>query len=161
MSRVQVTGLRELNKRLAALPAEIAGKRGGPLLAALRKTAQPVRDDAKRRAPVRSGALQKAIIIARVRKRAPGEEAVEVTIRFKARRYKDNRRNRRIGRVGETWRDYGVLYYARFMEFGTETQPAHPFIRPAWEANKSQLPHLLKVELSAAIAKAVAKMRIR
>lgn len=160
---VQVHGLKELGERLKALPAEIAGKNGGPLLAALRKMGREIQQEAQQRVPVDTGTLRENIIVTRSRNpQAVGmTEAVQVTVRYKARKYKDNKKNRRKKQVGEEYRDDGPLFYAKFLEFGTVKMQPHPFMRPAFEAKKSALPEMFKKELSAAIDRAVMKLRKR
>ena len=158
-TRVEVTGLKELQARLLALPREIGDK---PLKAALRKVGKVVQDSAKARVRKRTGALADNIIVARMRRLPKGEEAVQVTIRARAKKYRDNRANRRRGRVGGAYEDVGPLFYARFLEFGTSKMRPYPFLRPAFEMNKAQLPELFRRELALAIETAVAKMqRIR
>lgn len=156
--RVEVTGLKELNARLLALPAEIGNK---PLKMALRKVGKVVQTAAKARVRRRTGALADNIIVAQVRKLPPGEVAVQVTIRAKAKKYKDNARNRKSGRVGTEYANVGPLFYARFLEFGTSKMPAYPFLRPAFEENKTTLPEMLRTELSQAIDRYVAKHGIK
>ena len=156
--RVTVIGLKELNARLAALPAEISNK---PLKAALRKVGRVVQKTAKDKVRRKTGALADNIIVARIRKLPKGEEAVQVTIRARAKKYKDNARNRRTGRVGGAYADVGPLFYARFLEFGTSKMQAYPFLRPAFEQNKSELPGMLRTELSVAIDRYVAKYGIK
>lgn len=156
--RIEVMGLRELNARLMALPAEIGNK---PLKAALRKVGRVVQKTAKDKVRRKTGALADNIIVARIRKLPKGEEAVQVTIRARAKKYKDNARNRRTGRVGGAYADVGPLFYARFLEFGTSKMQAYPFLRPAFEQNKSELPGMLRTELSVAIDRYVAKYGIK
>lgn len=167
--RIEVMGLRELNARLMALPAEIGNK---PLKAALRKVGRVVQKTAKDKVSRKTGALADNIIVARIRKLPKGEEAVQVTIRARAKKYKDNARNRRTGRVGGAYADVGPLFYARWLEFGTKDRkhkngksvgpmPPYPFLRPAFEQNKSELPGMLRTELSVAIDRYVAKYGIK
>lgn len=50
--------------------------------------------------------------------------------------YKDNRSNRRKGRVGSTYvKDDPATFHWRFLEFGTRFISATPFMRPALEGN--------------------------
>lgn len=158
VQRVEVTGLRELNARLLALPAEIGNK---PLKMALRKVGKVVQGSAKNKVRRKTGALADNIIVAQVRKLPPTEVAVQVTIRAKAKKYKDNARNRKSGKVGTAYADVGPLFYARFLEFGTSKMPPYPFLRPAFEENKSTLPEMLRTELSQAIDRYVAKHGIK
>jgi len=164
MATVEIRGLKELGERLKALPNEIAGKNGGPLLAALRKMGREIQADAKRRVPVDTGTLRENIIVTRDRdpKKYGMTEVVHVTVRYKAKGYKDNKGNRRSKRVGKKYRDYGPLFYAKFLEFGTVKDPqGKPFMRPAFEGQKAGLPEMFKKELTAAIDRAVRKLNRR
>jgi len=158
VQRVEVVGLRELNKRLLALPKYIGDK---PLKMALRKVGRVVQGTAKSRVRKRTGALADNIIVAQVRKLPPTEVAVQVTIRAKAKKYKDNARNRRSGKVGTEYANVGPLFYARFLEFGTSRMPPYPFLRPAFEQDKTALPEMLRTELAVAIDRYVAKFGIK
>lgn len=163
MSTVQIHGLRELGERLKALPGEIASKNGGPLLAALRKMGREIQKDAQQLVPVDTGTLRENIIVTRDRdpQSLGMTEAVHVTVRYKARAYRDNKKNRKAKKVGEEYQDHGPLYYAKFLEFGTVRAAPHPFMRPAFEGAQARLPEMFQKELSAAIERAVQKMRRR
>ena len=156
--RVEVVGLKELNARLAALPAEIGNK---PLKAALRKVGAVVQKSAQRKVRRKTGALADNIIVTRMRRLPKGEEAVQVTIRARAKKYRDNKANRRKGRVGGEYASVGPLFYARFLEFGTSKMRPYPFLRPAFEENKTALPAMLRTELSLAIDRYVARYGIK
>lgn len=159
---VQVHGLKELQQRLTALSNEFGSNRGkAAVRAALRKAARIVQDDAKRFVPVKTGLVRDNIIVATARAKTlpPGRTAVNVTVRSKARPYADTAKNRRLGRVGKTWRDSGALYYARFLEFGTSKMSRRPFLTPAFERNKMRLPAVIRDELAIAIDRAVARLR--
>ncbi len=162
-STVQIHGLKEIGERLKALPKEIAGKNGGPLAAALRKMGRVIQADAKGLVPVDTGTLRENIIVTRERdpKAFGATEVVHVTVRAKAKAYKDNKKNRKASKVGENYQDYGPLYYARFLEFGTVRASPHPFMRPAFEQAKARLPEIFRSELSAAIDRAVRRLNSR
>jgi HK97 gp10 family phage protein len=157
---VQITGLKELMASLEALPKEIAGGNKSPLLVTLRRMASKVAKDAQARVPVDTGTLKDNIIASRVpkKRRANGEEAVEVTVRYKAKGYKDTARNRKLGRVGGTYQNYGPLFYAKFLEFGTSKMRARPFLTAAFEANKGSMPDQFASELRRAIDEAVIRL---
>ena len=156
MAEVYVSGLKELNVRLQALADTVGGKKAAqPVVHALRKAAKILQADAIARVHKKSGTLAANIITTRKRNRQPGLETVNVTIRAKAKRYKDNTRNQRAGRSGGKYKDYGPLFYARFLEFGTSHQPAYPFLRPAFEAHKTELPEVVAADLRDGLDKAV------
>lgn len=90
---------------------------------ALQNAAEPTANLASRLAPHRSGILAFSISV-----------ATQLT-----RRHKSEQRNRQsevevyIGPAG----GQGALFYASAQEFGTIITPAHPFMRPAWESDKT------------------------
>lgn len=51
----------------------------------------------------------------------------------------------------------GALFYASFQEFGTINMPAHPFLRPAWEATKAQALGLIVSGLAVQVEKVAAR----
>lgn len=158
MANVHVDGLTELLKRLTVLADTTTDKDAQKSVSkALRKSAQVVQKDAQAIVHVKSGTLKNNIIVAKARKPPQGQIEMDVTVRYKAQAYKDNKSNRRKGLVGGTYKNYGPLFYGAFLEFGTVHMPAYPFMAPAWDRNKDQLPEIFKTELSAAIDAAMAK----
>ena len=159
--QIKVEGLAELAKALKALPAEIAGKNGGPLRRAIGRAAVVIRDDARRRAPVDTGNLRDNIIAVRKRKSPQGTEGYFVEVRRKRRKYANTRANRRKGRVGKTYENLGEAYYGMFVELGTAKMPAQPFLRPAFESKKTEAVETFRVELAKGIEQAAKKVRGR
>lgn len=153
---VYVTGLKELQARLKSLSDTVGGKKAAqPVVHALRKAAKILQADAIARVHKKSGTLAANIITSHPKPRRIGTETVIVTIRAKAKRYKDNKANRRHGRVGGKYQDYGPLFYARFLEFGTSHQPKYDFLAPAFEAHKAELPDVVAADLKDGLDKAV------
>ncbi len=145
---VYVSGLKELQVRLQALSDTVGGKAASkPVVHALRQAANILKNDAINRVRKRTGTLAANIITTHPRTKVPGVETINVTIRAKAKRYKDNKTNQRAGRSGGKYKDYGPLFYARFLEFGTSKMPAYPFLRPAFEAHKSELPDVVATNI--------------
>lgn len=164
---VRVEGLRELEKKLKSLADEIGGKKAAqPVKAALRKAGKVVQKDAQSIVRRKTDLLHDNIIVTTAKRLKSGSFGMNVTVRAKARKYADNAKNRRAGKVGKKFKDFGALYYARFVEFGTsasskrpwDTRP-YPFMRPAFEKNKAMLPNIIRDELALAIQKAVAKLK--
>lgn len=126
MIEVKVHGLKELGEFLTKrLPAEIASKRGGPLLRGLQAAGRMMRDEAKRRAPVESARLQEAISLRRL-KNPPTTEGVQVFVRR-----------------GKNKEDTRGAFYAAMVEYGTiggkaPDQPAQPYMRPTFETKKGE-----------------------
>lgn len=136
-------GLDQILRALAELPREIVAK-GGPLTQGLAAAGKIVRDRARELVPVSDGDgphLRDQIIL--YRDREPTKAGVGhrymVTVRFKARKYKNNKLNRRLGRVGKKKASYGDFYYWRFLEFGTSTIPAKSFMRRAFEGSRGAI----------------------
>ena len=161
---VQIHGLKELGQKLNAITGQLTNKGGGgPLLLALRRMGAKIQKEAKSRVPVDTGTLKDNIIVTRIKKsdRVNGQEGVQVTVRAKAKKYVDNARNRKSGRVGGEYNSYGPLFYARFLEFGTSKYGATPFLTPAFESSKGELPGMFQRELTRAIDEAVTKLAKR
>jgi HK97 gp10 family phage protein len=163
MASVKVEGLAELTRRLRALPPEIAGKNGGPLRKAIGRAAVIIRDEAKRRAPVDLGVLRDNIVAARNRRSTQGTEGYYVEVRRKSRRYGNTRRNRQMGRVGQSYAYDGTAYYGMMVELGHKARdgspvPPQPFLRPAFESKKEEAAMVFRTELAKGIDAAVRKL---
>jgi len=84
---------------------------------ALKEAADPIEADAKRNAPVRTGLLQRRIDV-----------GTKLTARQKSQNNKESKVEVYIGPPSMT--------RAIVAEFGSIHQAPHPFMRPAWDANK-------------------------
>lgn len=156
--QLKVEGLAELAKALSELPQELSGKNGGPLRKAIGRAAVVIRDEARRRAPVRSGVLRENIVAARHRKSKQGNEGYFVEVRRKKRRYANTKANRQKGRVGGVYSYAGEAYYGMMVELGTKHMRARPFLRPAFEAKKVEAAEVFRAEFAKAIAAAAKKV---
>lgn len=134
---MKVNGLDGLAAALRALPAEIASKNGGPLVTALRASARVVRNEAKLKATIRTGRLRGSIVVQR--DRYPGNVTERLVVR---------------PRAGKSRTDPRGAYYWHFVEFGTESQRAQPFMRPAFDATKDKALTAFKDKLRIGIEKA-------
>ncbi len=168
MTTVKVFGLKELEQKLKALADEFGQKKAkSTLRSALRKAGVVVQKEAQRRVHVDKRKpddgvhVRDNIIVTSAKKTPPNVVAVNVTVRTRSKKYVNNAKNRRAGRVGGAYRDMGRLYYAKFLEFGTSKMPAYPFMRPAFEAKKGELPGIIRDELALAIDRAVKRLRSR
>ena len=81
-----------------------------------------------------------------------------VGVRGGAKRYANTKRNVRKGRAGKEYKTDGNTYYWRFIEFGTERQPAQPFLRPAFEAQKENALAVITDTLAKGIESAAKKV---
>lgn len=158
--RVYIQGLAALNAQLKGLADEFGPKAAAsPVRAALRKGAQVMQRSAQSKVRVKTGTLKENIIVTSRGRPADGFIDMKVTIRAKAKRYADNSRSRRMGRVGTEYQNEGPLFYARFLEFGTSHQQRSPFLVPAFEENKETVGLLIRDELAKAIDKTLAKYK--
>lgn len=132
---IQVLGLKEIERTLARLPARLGEK---VMRAALRAGAQVIRKDAQSRVPVlqkpdkrrKAGTVKKSITIKRSKRDKFGVFlGIQGIGKKQISAFKKGG-----GRKGSNNPD--DPYYWIFLEFGTVNQPARPFLRPAFEAQK-------------------------
>lgn len=134
--QVELHGLDNVLWILQQLPKEVVATKGGPVARALRKAALVIKKQAVANAPVRTGALRKAIIVTRARSLGRGGAGQEgerylVWMGSARRAFKANKRNQRAGKVGKTYKAEGPRFYGRFLEYGTSNMRARPWARPA------------------------------
>ena len=150
MLEVRVENLDEVIDKMSTFASKLQRK---GLTQALRKGMRPVVRTARAKAPVDTGALKKAIV-ARVNTRMGrrvGGAVVQVGIRGGAKEYVNDSRNRRMGRVGQSYEQGGNQFYFRFLEFGTNKLPARPFLRPALAENAQKTTDIVTAELRKAV----------
>jgi HK97 gp10 family phage protein len=134
---IRINGLRAIQQALNELPKKVDRKL---LNQGLIAGATLVRDDARDRVPLlqvpdarrRRGTLRRAIRAGRVR---PTQYAATVWVRIRqlTRRQVTKYKAKNKGSAKDNPND---PFYWAFVEFGTSTQPARPFMRPAFEAKK-------------------------
>lgn len=147
-----IQGLDGVLKKMRAIGPALA-KKGART--ALRKGANIVRDDAKRRVPVGEPAVHirdeiEVRFSSRTFKRT-GDVMFRVGVKGGAKKYVDEKKNRRLGRVGKDYEGGGSVYYWRFVEFGTVKMAARPFMRPALAENVDKVTSVVVTELNKAI----------
>jgi HK97 gp10 family phage protein len=148
---VTTHGLPELSARLKALSQ---GMRTKGARAAVRKGAVLVRDKAKAAAeqidrpetPLKIADNIAVQFAGRTFKRT-GDVMFRVGVRGGARQYSNTKVNRRAGRVGSSYKTGGSTFYWRFVEFGTSTVRARPFLRPSIEGNAQQVMDVILGEM--------------
>ena len=113
-ARVTVEGLKDLERRLALLSADMGGKiaRG-----ATSAGARVIQKDAKRRAPRLTGKGAESIVVKREKNT---QLAAEYAVGWKKPRKKGDPDS----------------FYMKFLEFGTVKMAAKPHIRPAFDSQK-------------------------
>lgn len=147
MADLTFSGFKELAEAMQALPQRVATN-------ALRRSvaagARVIRDEAKMRAPVDTGEMRRDIKIKRERVAAGLSARYSVfVLSGKASRIAGKARN-----VDKN------SFYWRFIEFGTAKMSAKPFMRPAFEAKKTEAVQKIADSLGEAIeheAEALAK----
>lgn len=152
---VSVSGLKELDEALGNLPKATARN---VLVRTLKKAADPMVDEARRLAPVRTGKLRDSIMSsARVKNKVGSSEYAAA---MKAGLGKDaaraallsaRRANKGQGSFAELFvgpaRGGGVIRYAHIVEFGSVDTAPQPYMRPAWETTKDKMLNVIKGEL--------------
>lgn len=141
--RVEISGLRELQKRAARLQDKLARRSYSK---AVRAASKPVVADAISRAPGRTGTTKKSIK-ARADNKAP-KMLFGIKIGVVAGKFSSDRTARRRG-SGKSYRPDESIRYYRFQELGTKYHPAQAFLEPALEASASQFLSTLRRELAA------------
>lgn len=133
---IHILGLKEIKATLDRLPERLGEK---VMRAALRAGAQVIRKDAQARAPVlkkpkwgrKPGTVRNAITIRRSKRDKYGVYlSVKGLSGKQIKLFKGGKVNKKAAyNPDDPW-------YWHFLEFGTANMPAHPFLRPAFEAQK-------------------------
>lgn len=166
--QVRVEGLSELLRTLQRLPAAVASKNGGPVRSALWRSAKVIRDAAIQKAPLRTGALRKAIFV--YRDRSPQADGVAERYLIGVRKVRLSKKERKqlramMGEMRAAGIEARVVavegdpYYWRFLEFGTAKMPAKPFLRPAMEQHRGHALDVFRVQFMKNVATAVKRAR--
>lgn len=143
---VEVHGVKELFKKLEELENQALSVK--VIAAAMRKAFKPVLEAAKAMVPVNEGLLRESMTLT-MRKGKGG--TIQVGIRIGG-----GARSKQAAAAGAAFGGGSALPPARrwhFIEFGTSDLAAHPFLRPALDANAQQVLSLLKEELAAGLRK--------
>lgn len=131
----KVDWLKGSDKALAEVGTKATQK--NVLVRTLKAGAKPIDDQASSLAPVDTGKLQISVIT-----------GTQLTRRQRGTAYK-------AGKLGVAEVHVGTaMSRGLFQEFGTYKMPAHPFMRPAWEANKARALEIIGSELWVEIRKA-------
>lgn len=144
---VRVHGLKELDKALGELPKS-TGK--AVLRRVLRKNAEPVAEAARPLTRVKEGDLRASIGV--------GTKLTRRQSKLHRRLFRNDKAS------AEMFVGAGGLPQAITEEFGTIDQAPHPFMRPAWDAQKHRVLDGIKNDLWTEIdraAKRLARKRAR
>jgi HK97 gp10 family phage protein len=146
VTRIQVSGLRELEQRMKKLASDVAIKAARSATAAAAAVVKKAAQDNIRKSPsIQTGSLLASVIVKRLGKsetNLTSEHIVTVRGRGKKRPY--TAKGKRI----ET------APHAHFVEFGTVNMPAEPFLRPAIEQNVQKAIDVMADKLRQRIEKA-------
>jgi HK97 gp10 family phage protein len=148
-------GMDEALGMLQKLPAEVVSKRGGPVKSALRKGALLIAREAALNVAhatrnltddhVTTGLLQRSVIATRG-KPPQGQNGERYLVRVKRKNYERN--GKKVSTLGT----------ARWLEYGTEKQPAEPWLRPAGAAKAQAAIDTIGRELTRGIDRIVRKL---
>ena len=164
--KFSLIGLADLEEKLKVVADDVKN-RGGRF--ALRKAAQVVHAKAVANAkalddPETAKDTSKNMAIRWSGKhfRRTGELGFRVGVLGGARKYTDNKENRRKGRAGGTYKTDGDkgnpggdTWAWRMVEFGTERTQAQPFMRPALEASIGEATDTFVREYDKALGRAI------
>jgi HK97 gp10 family phage protein len=159
---VRVDGLRELQRALAVLPAELQRQSEST---ALREGMKPVLKASRAAAPIGKGSdkgLLKKSIGLTVRKGKNGITArVGVRSGFKGRSlgFKMAKRGKFKGQMTERFKN--PVNYAHLVEYGTSHSEAKSFIRTPMESSQSAITEGLAKGYEKGMEKAIAKIKSR
>lgn len=103
------------------------------------------------RAPVDKGVLKSSIRLFRVRSDRLSGVSYAVGIGKAGKRYVNNRRNRRAGKVGQETNQLGPGFYGAFIELGTSRMKAQPWMRPGNDEAEPDAIDAVMKELAASI----------
>lgn len=154
MVEMKIEGAAGIIETLKSLPPEVVSKRGGPVKLALAKGARLLRDEAKKNLRVQiarngdesTGLLEKNVIASRGK--APfGGRGERYLVRVKRKTYPDR-----------TGKPVTTLKTANLLEYGSVTQPATPWLRPAFMAKRTQVVDVVIADLRRRIDLVVRKL---
>lgn len=151
---VKVEGLKELQKGLAKLPGRVQAR---VVTSANRSGATVISREARNRVPVR--AVEPGQRAAKITKRGTASTGV----RFPGYLKKNIavRRNRKVPRytVSHEVKTVKFAWYGLFLEYGTSSAAAKPWLRPAFEAKKNDAARKIKERLAIGIEKQLTKLK--
>lgn len=143
---MKLSGFKEMGDAMRELGPRVAKN---TLRRAVSSGAAVIRNEAKSRAPVATGEMQRDIMVKRERD-TKGQMSATYSVFVRS-----GRKSRLSGKTRDVQKD---SFYWRFVEFGTSKMPARPFIRPAFEAKKDVAVSTIGEALAAGIQKAAAEV---
>ena len=158
-TEVRLSGIDGVLDLLKQLPPEIVSKRGGPVRAALRKGAVVIQKaelenlarSLSNEPRYTTGLLEKNVVV--TRGKAPtGGNGERYLVRVRRKAYVG-----KVGRSGGT-KATTTIAAAQLLEYGSSTQPAEPWIRPAFQSKAREAIETTERELLASIGRVVRKL---
>lgn len=132
MSSIQIVGLADLQADFAKLARAQSTK---ALRRATLAGAKVIRDEARARAPKKTGKLKRNIVSTSLKqKESPGVATAGVRVRTK-------------GKVDSP----SNAFYWRFVELGAQHMKAEPFMRPAFDTSIAQAEGAIRTEIARAV----------
>jgi HK97 gp10 family phage protein len=154
MNEIRIEGLRELERALLDLPAAVTRR---VVRGAVAAGARMVRNEVKRSIPVRTGAL-KANVYMRRAKADREMTTYEVSIRTKAAKYGNTKTNRRLGRVGQSYKQEKTWYW-RVLEFGSKRgHKRNEYIQRAFQRTQRQAAQAIAEGLQKGVEREAARV---
>lgn len=142
----EITGLDEVQAKLRILGNKRKAKNAANRASrkAMNIVKKAARDNAKRLDDKDSpNKIWKNIVVKAGKTKGYDNVTMKVGVRGGARKYANTRANRRANRAGRSYQAQGSkknpggdTWYWRFLEFGSSTNDAKPFLRPALNNNK-------------------------
>lgn len=133
-------GSAELVAALKNLPKAVAGK---ATRSALRDATKVLHRETVARAPVKSGAMRAALTVRAAKRSRKGFGYKVIFHKGKAQKL------RKVSKKDNT-----AWFYPAVVEYGDHDTPAHPFMRPAFEAKKGEALDVFAARLRALIKEA-------
>ena len=163
-----ITGLDEVQAKLRQLGNKRKAKNAATRASrkAMNIVKKAARENAKRLDDKDSPEkIWKNIITKAARTRGTGFVVMRVGVKGGASQYANTRVNRRAGRAGRTYQTQGDkknpggdTWYFRLVEYGSSTNSASPFMRPAMNNNKDAVQAEFTRAYSAELDKEIAKL---
>jgi HK97 gp10 family phage protein len=165
---VKVEGFKELDYALGDLPKQLAKN---VLVRVLKKAGQPIAAAAASYAPKDTGELSDHIIVSAKIKNVTGN--AEFSAAMKGGLGVDAARSamRDARRAAKNGGSFAVMYVGPaqaktkknaikriVQEFGSSKMPAHPYMRPAWDARKNEALDIIKRELGPEIERTATRL---
>lgn len=162
---VKLSGVEGILKTLQSLPPEVVSKRGGPVKLALKKGAMVIREEAAKNIAKMifqgddenekqsTGLLERNIIVSRGKAPAGGN-GERYLVRVKKVAY-DGQKIKRRGSIG---RRVTTLKTAHLLEYGSQHQPARPWLRPAFASKKQEAMNTVIEDLNKRVNRIVRRL---